>query len=124
MADGHLMPEQNPFHCVEAQMARLMFIARARTQCQLAEFLGVNQASISEASRRGKIPPSWLVVLVQKLRCNPDWVLEGRMPIFLHGGSENQGLTQRVGRCYAEDLRHVPLEELQKELSRRRQEAQ
>ena len=118
------MPEQNSIHCVEAQMARLMFIAQARTQCQLAEFLGVNQASISEASRRGKIPASWLVVLVQKLRAKPDWVLEGRMPIFLHGGSKNQGLARGVGRCYAEELRHVPLEELQKELSRRRQEAQ
>ena len=124
MADGHLMPEQNPFHCVEAQMARLMFIVQARTQCQLAEFLGVKQASISEASRRGKIPPSWLVVLVQKLRGNPDWVLEGSMPVFLRAQNENQGLTQRVGRCYADELRHVPLEELQKELVRRSQEAQ
>ena len=118
------MSEQNPFHCFEAQMARLMFIVQARTQCQLAEFLGVKQASISEASKRGRIPAAWLVVLVQKLRGTPDWVLEGRMPIFLHGGSENQGLTQRVGRCYADELRHVPLEELQKELFRRSQEAQ
>ena len=116
--------EQNPFHCFEAQMARLMFSAQARTQCQLAEFLGVKQASISEASKRGRIPASWLIVLVQKLRINPDWVLEGRMPIFLHAGNDVQGLAQRVGQCYAQELRHVSLEELQKELSRRKREAQ
>ena len=113
------MPEQNPFHCFDAQMARFMFIAQARTQCQLAEFLGVKQASISEASKRGKIPATWLVVLVQKLRANPDWGLEGLMPVFLHDRNENQEMAQRVGRCYDQDLRHVPLEELKKELFRR-----
>jgi hypothetical protein len=118
------MPEQNPFLCFEAQMARLMFTAQARTQNQLAEFLGVKQASISEASKRGKIPAGWLVVLVQRLRGNPDWVLEGRMPVFLHGRNENQEMAQRAGQCYAQYLRHVPLEELQKELLRRNQKTQ
>ena len=118
------MPEQNPFHCFESQMARLMFIAQVRTQCQLAEFLGVKQASISEASKREKIPASWLVVLVQNLRLNPDWVLQGSMPVFFRALNENHEVAQRGGQCYVQDLRHVPLEELQKELSRRRKETQ
>lgn len=124
VTDGHLMSEQNPFFCFEAQMARLMFTVQARTQNQLAEFLGVKQASISEASKRGNIPATWLVVLVQKLKVNPDWVLEARMPIFLHGNNVAQEQDRRVGRCFADNLRSVPLEELEKELCRRSKEAQ
>ena len=118
------MPEQNPFHCFEAQMARIKFIAQAWTQCQLADFLGVKQASISEASKRGNIPPGWLVVLVRKLRVNPDWVLEGRMPVFLGERNGSQGMAQGVGQCYEDLLRHIPLAELQKELCRRGMETQ
>ena len=113
------MSEQNPFHCFDAQMARIKFIAQAWTQCQLADFLDVKQASISEASKRGNIPPSWLVVLVRKLRVNPDWVLEGRMPVFLGERNGSQGMAQGVGQCYEDLLRHIPLAELQKELCRR-----
>ena len=112
------MPGQNRFHSFEAQMARIKFIAQARTQCQLAEVLGVRQASISEASKRGSIPASWLVVLVQKFRANPDWILEGVMPIFLlaeEGGSAEAGT-----KCLADEfLRQIPLADLQREIFRR-----
>ena len=112
------MSGQNQFQSFEAQMARVKFIAQARTQCQLAEVLGVKQGSVSEASKRGRIPASWLVVLVQKFRANPDWILEGAMPVFL--------LTDETGReegragCHADEvLRQIPLERLQEEISRR-----
>ena len=112
------MPGQNQFHSFEAQMARVKFITQARTQCQLADILGVRQASISEASKRGRIPASWLVVLVQKFRANPDWILEGAMPVFLlaeEGGSAKAGK-----KCLStEFLRQIPLEDLQNEIFRR-----
>ena len=106
------MPGQNQFHSFEAQMARVKFIAQARTQCQLADILGVKQASISEASKRGRIPASWLVVLVQKFRANPDWILEGRMPVFLCAGEGGRSADLVF-------LRQIPLEDLQKEICRR-----
>ena len=112
------MPEENPFYSFEAQMARLKFIAQVKTQCQLADFLGVRQASISEATRRRSIPASWLVVLVRKLRVNPDWILEGGMPIFLRV-EDSVRLGGDEGRPAEEFLRQMPVEALQKELLRR-----
>ena len=95
----------------QAQIARIMFITGKSTQCQLAEFLGVTQASISEAAKRRQIPPRWLVTLVQKLRLNPDWVLEAEAPVFLVRGGERP-------------LAHTSLGELMEELRRRRENAQ
>ena len=112
------MPGQNQFHSFQAQMARIKFIAQARTQCQLAEVLGIKQASVSEASKRGSVPASWLGVLVKKFRANPDWILEGRMPVFLlaeEGGSP-EGL---AGGPTADFLRQIPLELLLEEIRRR-----
>ena len=116
------MPDQNPFHSFEAQMARVKFIAQARTQCQLADILGVRQASISEASKRGRIPASWLVVLVQKFRANPDWILEGAMPVFLLTDETGREEGQAGGHA-DEVLRQMPLELLQEEISRRLKKA-
>ena len=95
----------------QAQIARIMFITGKSTQCQLAEFLGVTQASISEAAKRRQIPPRWLVTLVQKLRLNPDWILEAEAPVFLGRGEERP-------------LAHIPLGELMEELRRRGENAQ
>ena len=112
------MSEQNALLTFEAQMARIKFIAQAKTQCQLAEVLGIKQASISEASKRGSVPASWLVVLVQKFRANPDWILEGAMPVFLLV-RESGSYDARNSGPSADFLRQIPLEELQKEILRR-----
>lgn len=112
------MSGQNQFQSFEAQMARVKFIAQARTQCQLAEVLGIKQASISEASKRGSVPASWLLVLVQKFRANPDWILEGAMPVFLMA-RESGSYDARNSGPSADFLRHIPLDELQKEILRR-----
>ena len=112
------MSGQNQFQSFEAQMARIKFIAQAKTQCQLTEVLGIKQASISEASKRGSVPASWLVVLVQKFRANPDWILEGAMPVFLLAGEG--GSYDARNLCPSADfLWHIPLDELQKEILRR-----
>ena len=112
------MSGQNQFHSFEAQMARIKFIAQARTQCQLSEVLGVKQASISEASKRRSVPASWLVVLVQKFRANPDWILTGSMPVFLLAGESGSAESREMCRD-ADFLRQIPLEDLLKEIRRR-----
>ena len=117
------MSEQNEFLTFQAQMARVKFIAQARTLCQLADILGVTQASISEASKRGSVPASWLVVLVQKFRANPDWILEGTMPVFLMAGT-GESHDARNSYPSADFLRQIPLEELQKEICRRTENPQ
>ena len=91
----------------QAQMARIMFITGMTTQCQLAKFLNITQASISDAAKRRHIPAGWLVTLVQKICLSPDWVLGGTPPVFLH-------------RYNGLQLRDVPLADLEEEVRRRR----
>ena len=95
----------------QQQMARIMFITGKTTQCQLAEFLGIKQSSISEAMRRGTIPATWLVTLVQKICLNPDWVLDGASPIYLHRYAEHF-------------LADIALEDLESEIRRRKTKPQ
>lgn len=105
------MSKKDPSCQFQQQMARIMFITGKTTQCQLAEFLGIRQASISEAMRRGKIPATWLVTLVQTICLNPDWVLDGVSPIYLHR--------------YAEQfLADMTLEDLESEIRRRKAKPQ
>ena len=65
------------------QMERIRLITGKRTQTELADLLGVKQSSVSDAKRRGKIPSSWLVVLMRYKGANPEWVLTGRGPTFV-----------------------------------------
>ena len=45
--------DMDPFDTV---YARILFVSRRRTQAELAELLGLQQGTISEAKKRGWIP--------------------------------------------------------------------
>ena len=64
-------------------MERIRFITGAETQAELADLLGVRQSFISDAKRRGKIPSSWLAILMRRKRANPEWILTGNGPVFV-----------------------------------------
>ena len=66
-----------------ARLQRVFEAAACRTQIELATFLGVRQSSISDAKRRGSIPPEWLVTLLLKQWINPAWVLTGKGSRYL-----------------------------------------
>lgn len=66
----------------DAQMERIKRITGKRTQVELAEFFGIRQSSISDAKRRGKIPSSWLVILMRVRNVLPEWVLTGKGPCY------------------------------------------
>lgn len=66
-----------------ARLQRVFEAAACRTQTELATFLGVRQSSISDAKRRGSIPPEWLVTLLLKQWVNPAWVLTGKGSRYL-----------------------------------------
>lgn len=51
--------------------------SECKTQRELAEMLGVSQALVSDARRRGAIPDDWLMTLVRLKNLNPEWVLLG-----------------------------------------------
>ena len=65
-----------------AQMARIKLVTGKRTQVELAEFFGIKQSSISSAVQRGKIPSSWLVILMQVKNAHPEWILTGKGPCY------------------------------------------
>ncbi len=67
----------------DSQMERIRFITGAETQAELVDLLGVRQSFISDAKRRGKIPSSWLVILIRCKNANPEWILTGNGPTFV-----------------------------------------
>ena len=64
----------------EQAFDRICSIIGKRTQCDVAEYFGVKQSSISDAKRRCSIPDSWLVTLVEREGVNPAWVRRGADP--------------------------------------------
>ena len=67
----------------DTQMERIKLITGKRTQVELAEFFGIRQSSVSDAKQRGKIPSSWLVILMRVKNVFPEWVLTGKGPCYL-----------------------------------------
>ena len=63
--------------------ARIFEITECTTQIELAEMLNIRQSSISDAKRRGAIPPDWQVKLLRLKGVNPDWILTGEGAKYL-----------------------------------------
>ena len=100
-------------------MARIHTVTGTRTQSELAEVLGVRQASIADAKRRGSIPAEWLLTLLRKLRVNPEWVLGGGEHAFMRVQAETDAARQRA--LIAEALAMFSTRALADELIRRAQ---
>lgn len=58
-------------------LKRMMQFVGVKNQAELGTAIGVSQASISDAKRKGKIPPEWLIKLATERRMNPVWALSG-----------------------------------------------
>ena len=90
----------------ETPLSRVFTVAECNTQAELAEILGIKQSSISDAKRRGAIPPEWLVKLLQKKGANPEWVMTGTGQKYLgHSDNAPQGMIVRPpAECTVEEL--------------------
>ncbi len=83
------MPAQNGAHdralscnAFDAVLRRMMQGAAVQTQTELARLLEVGKAAISDAKRRGVIPPEWFLKLCHPpCRLNPLWLLHGQRPV-------------------------------------------
>lgn len=66
----------------DAQMERLKLVIRKHTATDLADFFGVPESTVSAAVRRGKMPSSWLVILMRVKKCasGVDTHGQGAMP--------------------------------------------
>ena len=64
-------------------MQRMYTATGTKGQRELADWLGVRQAFISDARRRNRMPVAWLRELVKKkVNCTPEWVMTGKEPRF------------------------------------------
>lgn len=66
-----------------ARLSRVFEAAGCQTQAELAAILDVRQSGISDAKRRGTIPPEWLIKLLYLHGVNPAWIMDGIGPKFL-----------------------------------------
>lgn len=67
---------------MDAIFQRLFDAAGCRSQVELADLLGVRQAAISDAKRRGIIPADWLHFLQKTKGIRPEWILSGTPPQY------------------------------------------
>ncbi len=68
---------------MENALKRFFEAAGCRTQMELAQFLDIQQSTVSDAKKRGTIPSEWLVKLLHIKHVNPDWVLTGEGSRYL-----------------------------------------
>lgn len=60
-------------------LQRIYTATGTASQRELAAWLGVPQALISDAKRRNRIPIAWLhEIVLRKLDYSPDWILTGQ----------------------------------------------
>jgi len=69
-------------HSFEAVYARMLFAAEVRTQSELADVIGIRQASISDAKKRKSIPSDWCMRLYDVRGVKVDWQRFGRGPVY------------------------------------------
>lgn len=72
--------DMDPFDTV---YARMLFVSRRRTQVELAELLGLQQGTISEAKKRGWIPLAWCVRISDLFHVRMEWLRFGEPPVFV-----------------------------------------
>ncbi len=107
----------------QEQLERIKLISDARTQVELAKFLGIRQSEVSDAKRRREIPSSWLVILMLMKNVNPEWILTGkgpysitRLPVLNDHEIEEVIVAEKSDK---EALRRLPSRILADELVRR-----
>ena len=105
----------------EDQLNRIYLVTRKRTMVELADYLGIKQATISDARRRGKIPSNWLIILMRVKSVFPEWILTGTGPCFVpntrNGYETGQEFAER--QVEEEALRKLSSRALAEELIRR-----
>ena len=78
-----LDPIENNVHDIlgfEAVKGRIYEVTGCSDICELAGFLGVREAQISDARRRHMFPEEWLLLVAQKTHTNLQWLLHGKEP--------------------------------------------
>lgn len=62
---------------------RFLQVTGTNTQQELADVLGIKQSTISESKKRNTVPPGWYLTLFEARGVNPDWLKQGKGPVYL-----------------------------------------
>ena len=62
---------------------RFQSVTGTSTQQELADVLGIKQSTISESKKRNTVPPGWYLTLFETRGVSPDWLKQGKGPIYL-----------------------------------------
>lgn len=62
---------------IEDILRRMMHVSGSRNQADLAATLGVQRAAVTDAKRRGAVPPDWYMRLCRLHGANPVWLETG-----------------------------------------------
>ncbi|WP_302737618.1 helix-turn-helix domain-containing protein [uncultured Desulfovibrio sp.] len=87
-------------------LSRVFEAAECKSQTELAELLGIKQSSVSDAKRRGAVPPEWLLTLFHKKGINPEWIKtgSGSKRLGQDGASETRVVVRPPAGCTIEEL--------------------
>jgi len=72
----------------DGQIARLKSVSNTKTQTELAEILSISQPSVAAVFKKRRLPASWLLIMAQKFRVNPIWILSATQPVFIASPQE------------------------------------
>jgi hypothetical protein len=75
-------------------LERLKTATQSATYKELAAFLNVSSASISNAKKNRRVPPDWLVTVGTRTGTSLDWLLTGTSLDWLLTGLGTQLLSQ------------------------------
>ena len=62
---------------------RFQSVTGTSTQQELADVLGIKLSTISESKKRNTVPPGWYLTLFETRGVSPDWLKQGKGPIYL-----------------------------------------
>jgi DNA-binding XRE family transcriptional regulator len=88
--DFYFLPIEG-FVDADSILDRMIKATGGKTQSDLGNFLGISQASVSEAKRKGKVPPEWFLKFSTEKKLNPNWLLRGEEPMYILGGQDAAG---------------------------------
>jgi phage repressor protein C with HTH and peptisase S24 domain len=68
---------------------------------ELADILGLNRSSITQARKKDAIPATWLLQLFRRYGLNPDWLEKGREPKYLRPELDNDAAFHTIAKVEA-----------------------